>query len=144
LPSLRASRGPQQASYADSDVAPNRVSDVLVPRGHHRARPPHDAHHRSLRHAEHQELGAAQRPAEWNGYRSIGSTTYRWTAANASGSAGHLLTKERGSTQWTSDQRKGESSGYARRRTLQRPLDVASRCRPDGSRPSCPGPEGPS
>ena len=46
---------PQQATYSRGYVAPDRVSHVLVPRGHRRARPTHDGHDRLLWYTQDQK-----------------------------------------------------------------------------------------
>lgn len=46
---------PQQPADALRDVPAYLSRDVLVPDRHCRVRPAHDAHHRSLRHAEDQQ-----------------------------------------------------------------------------------------
>jgi hypothetical protein len=46
---------PQQAADPVGHITPNWIRHVLIARRHRRARPPHDAHHRPLGHAQDQQ-----------------------------------------------------------------------------------------
>ena len=53
---------PQQATDPVGHITPALIRHVLIARGHRRARPPHDAHHRPLGDAQDQQHGRRRAP----------------------------------------------------------------------------------